>query len=384
MKKNLFLLGLAVAAMTSCTNDEVLDVQQPVQKAIGFEGFVNKATRAVKTTDNYITKFFAYGYYEQPDKTVAGSTTTNVFNNLTVTKVEDEDEGIKWSYDLDSNTNGDQLAYWTKNKYWFAGIAKGNTDDNLTSVSFAEATKTSGTTTTKKGELTISNYTVGEDDIVASVVCIDNSNHNPVTNSAVNMTFGHLLTKVKFTVHNNDSKYKMRITSPLTITSINKTGTCIVSSDGPVWSDLSNNNTDFLPKDENGNDNNVGVTGSTEFIAKTLSKTSQDYFVLPQDLANIKFSIQATFYDNNDQIVAVKTLENITIDPATQDGNNSYVKQGSWKNGTYYHYTISLPTSAKPISFGSIGVTDWGNAIPIQLNPGDDGTNGQPNAPSGN
>lgn len=370
MKKNLFLLGLAVAAMTSCTNDEVLDVQQPVQKAIGFEGFVNKATRAVNTTNNDITKFYAYGYYEQPDKTIESSTTTNVFNNLTVTKVDD-----KWLYDLDSQNEGNQLAYWTKNKYWFAGFAKANEGDNVVNVSFAEATKTSGTTTTKKGELTISNYTVGEDDIVASVVCIDNSGNNPVTNSAVNMTFGHLLTKVKFTVHNNDSKYKMRITSPLTITSINKTGTCIVSSDGPVWSSLSNNTTEFLPKDND--DVNVGETEETEFIAIADFKTSEDYFVLPQALESIKFSIQATFYDDNDQIVAVKTLENITIDPATQDGNNSYAQQGSWKNGTYYHYTISLPTSAKPIEFGSIGVTGWAEAIGIQLNPGDNGTNGQ-------
>ena len=227
--------------------------------------------------------------------------------------------------------------------------------------------------------MTISNYTVGEDDIVASVVCIDNSGNNPVTNSAVNMTFGHLLTKVKFTVHNNDSKYKMRITSPLTITSINQTGTCIVSSDGPLWTSLSNNATNFLPKDANSG--NVGVTNDTEFIAKSGVKTSQDYFVLPQALENIKFSIQATFYDENDQIVAVKTLEDITIDPETQDDNDSYRQQGSWKNGTYYHYTISLPTSAKAIEFGSIGVTGWTNEIGIQLNPGDtNGTNGLPSS----
>lgn len=199
MKKQFLVLGLAVAAMTSCTNDEVLDVQQPVQKAIGFEGFVNKTTRAVETTNNDITKFYAYGYYEQPDKTVSGSTTTTVFNNLTVTKDEDD----KWLYDLDSQTDGNQLAYWTNNKYWFAGIAKGNTDVNLTGVSFAEVSTTVDDETTKEGKLTISDYTVGEDDIVAGVVDIDNSGNNPVANDAVNMTFSHLLTKVKFTVHNN-------------------------------------------------------------------------------------------------------------------------------------------------------------------------------------
>ena len=31
MKNNVFLLGLAVAAMTSCTNDEVVEMKQPTQ-----------------------------------------------------------------------------------------------------------------------------------------------------------------------------------------------------------------------------------------------------------------------------------------------------------------------------------------------------------------
>ena len=78
MKKNLFLLGLAVAALTSCTNDEVVEMQQPTQKAIGFETFVNKGTRAITTTDapaikkdengtdviSGLQRFNTFGYYK--------------------------------------------------------------------------------------------------------------------------------------------------------------------------------------------------------------------------------------------------------------------------------------------------------------------------------
>lgn len=45
MKKSILMLGLAVAAMTSCTNDEVMEVNQ--NNLIKFESFVNKGTRTV-------------------------------------------------------------------------------------------------------------------------------------------------------------------------------------------------------------------------------------------------------------------------------------------------------------------------------------------------
>ncbi len=45
MKTNLFLLGMAVAAFSSCTNEEVTDVAQ--NRAIKFNQFVNNNTRTV-------------------------------------------------------------------------------------------------------------------------------------------------------------------------------------------------------------------------------------------------------------------------------------------------------------------------------------------------
>ena len=45
MKKTLWMLGVAVAALTSCTQSEVLDV--PESKMIAFDSFVGKPTRAI-------------------------------------------------------------------------------------------------------------------------------------------------------------------------------------------------------------------------------------------------------------------------------------------------------------------------------------------------
>ena len=46
MKKNLFFVGIAAAAMlASCSNDETMDIARNSQ-AIQFSSFVNKTTRA--------------------------------------------------------------------------------------------------------------------------------------------------------------------------------------------------------------------------------------------------------------------------------------------------------------------------------------------------
>ena len=74
--KKLFVLGAAVVAFASCTNDQVLDSVQPVQNAIGFYAHTNKATKAVtETTFAGLTKFHVFGYY---DVTVPSPTTTEV------------------------------------------------------------------------------------------------------------------------------------------------------------------------------------------------------------------------------------------------------------------------------------------------------------------
>ena len=61
MKKNVWLLGAAVAALTSCTQSEVLDV--PEGKKIQFESFVEKPTRAVSDLlPSTFEKAWIFGY----------------------------------------------------------------------------------------------------------------------------------------------------------------------------------------------------------------------------------------------------------------------------------------------------------------------------------
>ena len=57
MKKSLWILGVAVIALTGCTNNEVVDI--PQSRAINFSNaFVNNTTRADVTNADF-TQFFA-------------------------------------------------------------------------------------------------------------------------------------------------------------------------------------------------------------------------------------------------------------------------------------------------------------------------------------
>ena len=206
MKKHFLFLAMAVAAMTGCMKDEVVATYEPTPQAIGFESFVNKATKAVTETNTNLTKFHVFGYYD-------GTTPTTVFDNIPVTYA-----GSKWGYTT--------TQYWTKNTYQFAAYANSNADVNeMNNVEFANKA------------LTISDYTVSDgNDLVADVVAdVDGAAKTTSASSPVEFTLEHLLTKVKFTVINNDNTYKMRITSPLTITGVNEMGTCTVGESSVSW-----------------------------------------------------------------------------------------------------------------------------------------------------
>lgn len=161
MKKSLLMLGAAVAALASCTNEEVLNVAQ--NKAISFESFVGKSTKAIGDIDenNRLSAFYVFGGYGEDENSVD---LTNVFNN---TKVN-------------ADGTAETIEYWNDQYYQFVGYSDGNQKlENAT---------------IKDGVLYIPAYTVGEKDLIAS-----NVKDHGTQKGTVDMTLKHLLAKVKFT-----------------------------------------------------------------------------------------------------------------------------------------------------------------------------------------
>ena len=176
MKKSLLFCGVAALAFASCTQNEVLDVNE--NRAIGFDAFSGKATRAVSdiigngSSGSTFTQFNIYGSYEK--------STDNAVNILTN---EDVTYSSGWGY---TNTQ-----YWTDADYKFVAYSNGN------------AKIESNISYTHDGGLTISNYNVAtnkKDLVVAIQTRTVSSGDLSGTINPVELTFNHVLSKVKFTI----------------------------------------------------------------------------------------------------------------------------------------------------------------------------------------
>lgn len=346
MKKSIFLLGVAVAAMTSCSNDKLLDQAEPIQRAIGFDSFVNKTTKAITTTDNPtaqtgLSKFYVHGYYG----------TTNVFTGKEVTKTIEDNSIKSWDYLL---ANDEQQPYWTNNEYYFAAYAQGNNETSINGVQYSDETLSIPFTaqyTTSEDAVTICNVKDLVADLKTETGLISRT-------AAVDFSFKHLLAKIKFTIKNNSPE-----NLPMTITNLVING---VKISGTF---TSTNSANWAPKQSDwqvsGDDmaNFIPILGSANQIAKNGTVVSEDYLVIPQEFGEtIKYSFTATFYDNNGSIVSVVPFDNkFTI-------NKNQITHTAWQPNTYYNYVIGVPSSVNPIKFNVTGVSGWGDPTEITLN----------------
>ena len=315
MKKSLFMLGLAVAAMTSCSNDELMEFNE--NNFITFESHVNKGTRAVTPTAG-LTRFYVFGYHN-------GSTGNPVFNNVNV----DGTMGGSWTYDDADN----DLVAWTANTYKFAAYANKNSSDKLSSVTFAD------------GKLTIPSFTASDaTDLVAAV----SGNITPNvsgSNAAVDLTFKHMLSKVYFVLTNNSPEgYKMQV-SNITF-DVLPSGNCVYDGTNAVWT-------------PSGTATELEFTeGSNTDIALNDARTTEEHLVIPnQSLKDIRASFTVSFYDADDNKVDEKAYNNVTI-KLDSAGDNT------WQPGYVYKYTASISSDTEYIVFDVAPIDGWKDATP--------------------
>ena len=311
MKKSLLFCGVAALAFASCTQNEVLDVNE--NRAIGFDAFSGKATRAVNDIigngGDSFTKFFVFGSY---DKNGDGSGYTSVYSNGEVA--------------YNSGWSATETQYWVADKnYKFAAYSDGNAAlPKEITATFADAT----------GKLKIEGYQVSDKDLILA----EEATGNGTDKGNVSLSFSHLLSKVKFT-------FISGFTSPNYIMTISdmkfnagKTGTY----DDSNWKTTSNA------------DYEIG--GWNNFVGGA-SESSDEYYVLPQATSSldVTFTVSVTDGGSFNKTNELKASLNVT------NGTDT----GKWVPGYFYNYTATItPEKVDPnlndqvIKF-TVGVDPW-------------------------
>lgn len=288
MKKSLLFCGVAALAFASCTQNEVLDVNE--NRAIGFDAFSGKATRADITgnggTGSTFTKFFVFGSY---DKNGDGSGYTSVYSNGEVA--------------YNSGWSAKETQYWVADKnYKFAAYSDGNAAlPEGTTATFTDAT----------GKLKIENYQVADKDLILA----EEATGDGTTKGNVSLSFSHLLSKVKFTFTSDFTSPNYTMTISGMKFNAGKTGTY----DDSNWNTTSNA------------DYEIG--GWNNFVGGA-SESSDEYYVLPQATSSLEVTLTVSVTDGG-SFNKTKELK------ASLDVTNG-TDTGKWMPGYVYNYTATI------------------------------------------
>lgn len=315
MKKSLFVLGVAVAALASCTQNEVVDIAESnvIKFDNAFVGNATKATAPEVKTDN-IKEMYVYAEHATDQD---GTSAADVFTN---TKVYDDGTGT-WVYD--------NLVEWdnTTNTYYkFAAYAGTNLTDG-TQVSFDWTNGLSFTGITIDG--------ANQYDLVANGTPVVSS--DPDNRGLVQFTFSHLLSMVKFTLKNGFDASTPIAISEFKFYGVKKTGDCSYNTSAWVWS---NWETDV----EEASTNFVGTGGD----ATTTIALENSWVVIPQTIADKTPVVQfKATVDGTDKTFTAKI-------PAI-----------TWEPGNRYNYIFTITAEDmdlqnKYITFGAPEVDEWG------------------------
>lgn len=350
IKNSLWMLGLAAAAMTSCTQSEVLEVAE--NRAIGFEDvFVGKATRAADPTENSLgvlqqsgNGFYVYGGYEG---------VKDVFANTHVTY--NEDNTPQWGYS--------PIRYWVATqKYKFVAYAP----DMDVTPTFAYGT--TGSPATNDATLTFTDVVIDgtadnqKDFIVAKsgVITPTGSNYT----DKVQFNFFHALSMIKVTLRNGFADGVKVAISNFQIEGIKTQGNFITKSDAAfsagscgTWSDQTSAETGTFTFTDAG-------TGETPLSLRwtsniddtnTLKAYSNEFIVIPQMVdessISVKFNVTVKDETGNTTIVNSKEL-------------SLYIPTVSWDINNRYHYTFTIDGKSvglTPIEFDEPSVDSWGD-----------------------
>lgn len=323
MKQNLFIMGLAIAALSSCSQNDVLDI--PESRTIQFANtYVGSPTRAASVIDNDNFKsFYVFGGYDE-----TGFQTK--FDNVNVYR----GDGSAWGYD--NLVNAEQ-------KTWeFAAYSNGGVEGK--GFGKLENTKVAYNYTDADNQtLTVTDYETTENkDLVVAF------NHDVVdgnTNKVASFNFRHALAQVKFTIQSALGNNDITITD-FSVTGFQNKGTLTFTKSDTYATDLIKwaSLADAKTIDKLDND-----------VATTAQSASGTYVIIPQNHTNLTsnklvVTFKATLVNHPDGNTKTKTF---TVEITDQNSLK-------FKEGYRYNFIATIDgNDMDVISFDKPVVTEW-------------------------
>ena len=322
--KKIFVLALAAAAMVSCSNNDLLEVNQ---EAIDFGGpFVENATRATDLSySGSTTAFTAFKVYG----TVKGSS-ANVVPIFAGDAVTGAVGGSVWSCD--------NKQYWINGgKYNFAAVSNEGTVATL-----------------ENGLPKTITYTADDNGNKDLLFATSTRTGAQSGNTAVDFSFNHLLAKAYFTVTSNTEDGYAYTVSNLQIKGLHKKGTYTVTyTDGNsdslyetvtgAWTgtdaDAASSVTDFGDVEDVTSADTDGKTNATELL---LIPTTDNF--------TVSFSVTLS---KNSTVIDTYNVGPITV-------TNELVA------GSAYNFNIGLSVGEQ-IQFTVTNKPTWGGTTDVTV-----------------
>lgn len=326
MKESLFMMGVAIAALSSCTQNEVLDIAESNTIQFG-NSYIGKPTRAnIINAESELENFYVYA------KTSTDNWTSNTENLFTNENVYRGPEG--WGYD-------NLKKYDNSKKYSFAAYSDGG---NGTTTGKLDAGVTfTAPTASSTAKLKIAGYeTTNDNDLLVAIsesVLADDQ-------LEVQFAFKHALSQIKFTMHNPLGNNPIRVEN-FKVVGFYDNGTLTYQLlNDPVksdiqWSDVYNSGS--------------GSTKTIENIALGDATTDNPavgvFTVIPQQLQNLTVSFDATLYN------AATGLKEGETEKFSTTINVADLLNENYKPGFIYNFKMTLNMGY--IYFDGITVDEW-------------------------
>lgn len=316
--KKLFISMLAVAALASCSQEDVIVADKG--DLIGFNSFVENSTRAKDTTYGAValTSFNVYGTVQG-----TGNGVVNIYDGDVVTGVVGEKE----KDENGNETNVDKAWSCDVKQYWIAGAQY-----NFAAVVDVDNTANNVTVDGNGMPKTIAYTTANQNDLLYADAT---ATGKATGNGKVNFTFEHLLAKAQFTVTSNTEGGYYYTVKDIMVSNY-EGGTYTIA-----YADADNDGKDdgtWTP----GTATNVAF-GKVEKVTKaTAGKTNDTQMLLVPTTNDFKVSFIVEIWNDNGEADDVLLGKTIYADGDDDNVHNALPVATDLVKGNTYNFNLNL------------------------------------------